>query len=89
MMLQVSGPQGSSSSSGSNTPSAVTPQVSAELIENMRTKIAEALEAESVNITDTYGDGRHVSIDVVSKAFEGQSSMNRSVKEAIAISLSG
>ncbi|EIE25631.1 hypothetical protein COCSUDRAFT_83638, partial [Coccomyxa subellipsoidea C-169] len=47
-------------------------------VENMRSKIAEALEADSVEITDTYGDGRHVSIDVVSNKFEGQSSMNRS-----------
>lgn len=43
----------------------------------MRRKISEDLQAESVEITDTYGDGRHVSINVVSSAFEGQSSMKR------------
>ncbi len=45
----------------------------------MREKITEALAADKVDITDTYGDGRHVSIDVVSKAFEGESSMKRCV----------
>jgi len=30
-----------------------------------------------VEISDTYGDGRHVSIDVVSPLFEGQSSVKR------------
>ena len=52
-------------------------RISAELVESMRQKISEDLQAESVEITDTYGDGRHVSINVVSNAFEGQSSMKR------------
>lgn len=43
----------------------------------MQEKIQEALEADRVQVTDTYGDGRHVSIDVVSKLFDGQSSMKR------------
>lgn len=30
-----------------------------------------------MSVTDTYGDGRHVSIDVVSNIFEGQSSVKR------------
>ena len=30
-----------------------------------------------MEISDTYGDGRHVSIDVVSPLFEGQSSVKR------------
>ncbi len=77
-MLQVSGPQGASPT-GNSTAGEAAPQISAEIVENMRSKIAEALEADSVEITDTYGDGRHVSIDVVSNKFEGQSSMNRSV----------
>ncbi len=34
-------------------------------------------QAESVSIVDTYGDGRHVSIDVVSSQFEGKSSVKR------------
>lgn len=37
----------------------------------------EALETDQVSISDTYGDGRHVSIDVVSPLFEGQSSVKR------------
>ena len=52
-------------------------QVSAELVAQMRASIAEALEAERVDISDTYGDGRHVSIDVVSRLFEGQSAVKR------------
>ena len=52
-------------------------QVSAELVAQMRASISEALEAERVDISDTYGDGRHVSIDVVSRLFEGQSAVKR------------
>uniref|UniRef100_A0A1D1Y9W2 BolA-like protein 1 n=1 Tax=Anthurium amnicola TaxID=1678845 RepID=A0A1D1Y9W2_9ARAE len=35
------------------------------------------LNADIVIVKDAYGDGRHVSIDVVSSAFEGQSAVNR------------
>ena len=52
-------------------------RISTELVDSMREKIREALQADKVDISDTYGDGRHVSIDVVSKAFEGESSMKR------------
>ncbi len=44
---------------------------------SMKAKITEALEADKVDVVDVSGDGRHVSIDVVSKLFEGQSSMKR------------
>jgi acid stress-induced BolA-like protein IbaG/YrbA len=37
----------------------------------------EALETDKVSVTDTYGDGRHVSIDVVSSVFDGMSSVKR------------
>ncbi|TKY53819.1 BOLA4 [Spatholobus suberectus] len=47
------------------------------LIQSMEKKIKEQLNAESVTVKDAYGDGRHVSIDVVSTAFEGQSAVNR------------
>ncbi|BAT96708.1 hypothetical protein LR48_Vigan02g000200 [Vigna angularis] len=47
------------------------------LIQSMHNKIKEQLNAESVTVKDVYGDGRHVSIDVVSTAFEGQSAVNR------------
>ncbi|RDY09998.1 Protein BOLA4, chloroplastic/mitochondrial, partial [Mucuna pruriens] len=47
------------------------------LIQSMEKKIKEQLNAESVIVKDAYGDGRHVSIDVVSAAFEGQSAVNR------------
>ena len=40
-------------------------------------KIRTALEAERVEVTDAYGNGQHVSIDVVSAMFEGESSMKR------------
>lgn len=47
------------------------------MIQSMQNKIKEQLEADSVIVRDAYGDGRHVSIDVVSTAFEGQSAVNR------------
>ncbi|KAG5219072.1 sufE protein [Salix suchowensis] len=40
-------------------------------------QIKEELTAESVSVKDAYGDGRHVCIDVISEAFEGQSAVNR------------
>uniref|UniRef100_A0A7N0T2K5 BolA-like protein n=1 Tax=Kalanchoe fedtschenkoi TaxID=63787 RepID=A0A7N0T2K5_KALFE len=40
----------------------------------MEKKIKEELNAEQVTVKDAYGDGRHVSIDVISK---GQSAVNR------------
>ncbi|KAL8519739.1 hypothetical protein ACS0TY_010612 [Phlomoides rotata] len=47
------------------------------LMESMEKKIKEHLSAESVVVKDAYGDGRHVSIEVIASAFEGQSSVNR------------
>ncbi|KAI5670031.1 hypothetical protein M9H77_19884 [Catharanthus roseus] len=47
------------------------------LIKSMEKKIKEQLDADSVTVKDAYGDGRHVSIDVISSAFEGQSALNR------------
>ncbi|KAG0499050.1 hypothetical protein HPP92_003741 [Vanilla planifolia] len=44
---------------------------------SMNTMIKEQLNADAVTVKDAYGDGRHVSIDVVSAAFEGQSVVNR------------
>ena len=54
-------------------------QITAELMESMRAKIAAALEADpaSVRVADASGDGRHVEIDVVARAFEGKKSMER------------
>jgi len=43
----------------------------------LEAKIKEQLEADAVTVVDTSGDGRHVCIDVVSKAFEGKSAVNR------------
>lgn len=40
-------------------------------------QIALALEADSVSVVDESGDGQHVSIAVVSSAFESKSSMER------------
>lgn len=73
---QVSGPQ----NAFDETPESVSEeqrQISSELMQSMQEKIQEALEADRVQVTDTYGDGRHVSIDVVSKLFEEQSTMKR------------
>ncbi len=47
------------------------------LMESMRQKIGEALETDQVTVTDAYGDGRHVSIDVVSKLFDGKGAVAR------------
>ncbi|KAF3432629.1 hypothetical protein FNV43_RR23731 [Rhamnella rubrinervis] len=47
------------------------------LMQSMENKIKKHLNAESVTVKDSYGDGRHVSIVVVSSAFEGQSAVNR------------
>lgn len=44
---------------------------------DLQAKILSELEADSVFVKDTYGDGKHVSIDVVSNSFEGLSSMKR------------
>lgn len=54
-------------------------QITAEIMENMRLKIADALETEaaSVRVADVSGDGRHVAIDVIAAAFEGKKSMER------------
>ena len=43
----------------------------------MECNITEALHAEKVLLQDVYGDGRHVSMEVVSAEFEGQSSVKR------------
>lgn len=43
----------------------------------LEAKIKEQLEADTVTVVDTSGDGRHVCIDVISKAFEGKSAVNR------------
>lgn len=52
-------------------------QITSALIESMKAKIGEALETDKVEIIDVYGDGRHVSIDVVSNLFDGKNSVQR------------
>ena len=52
-------------------------QISSELMQQMKHSITTSLEADKVEVIDVYGDGRHVSIEVVSKLFEGQSSVKR------------
>ncbi|KAG6467577.1 protein BOLA4, chloroplastic/mitochondrial-like [Zingiber officinale] len=51
--------------------------IDSPVMQVMEKKIKEQLDADVVVVKDAYGDGRHVSINVVSKAFEGQSSLNR------------
>lgn len=51
--------------------------VDSPMMQAMQNKIKEQLNAEEVIVKDAYGDGRHVSIDVISSAFEGQSHVNR------------
>ena len=55
----------------------LTGQITAELMDSMKAKIENALEATSVSVTDVSGDGRHVAIDVVSPRFDGLGSMKR------------
>jgi stress-induced morphogen len=51
--------------------------IDSPLMQSMENKIKEQLNAESVTVIDANGDGRHVSIDVVSSSFEGKSAVNR------------
>ncbi|CAM6106044.1 unnamed protein product [Calypogeia fissa] len=51
--------------------------VDSPLMQSMQAKIKDDLNAESVSVKDAYGDGRHVSIDVVASVFEGKSAVNR------------
>lgn len=60
-----------------NQPDPLQGQVSADIIERMKANITETLEAEKVNVVDVYGDGRHVSIEVVASSFEGKNSVKR------------
>jgi stress-induced morphogen len=73
--IPVSGPSGSSG--GVEVSGAPAGQISSELMDSMRSKIAEALQTSSVTVQDVYGDGRHVSIDVVSPMFEGKNAVQR------------
>lgn len=51
--------------------------IDSPLMQSMEKKIKEHLNAESVSVKDAYGDGRHVSINVIASTFEGQSAVNR------------
>lgn len=59
------------------TPAQEQGQISSELMQQMKNSITSNLEADRVDVTDVYGDGRHVNIEVVSKLFEGQTSVKR------------
>jgi stress-induced morphogen len=65
--------------------------IDSPLMESMKKKIQEDLNAESVSVVDASGDGRHVIIDVVASAFEGKSAVNRQrmVYKAITEELQG
>ena len=52
-------------------------KITSDLIESMRVNIREQLEAETVEVMDLSGNGRHVAIKVVSEKFEGKSAVNR------------
>ncbi|KAK9056486.1 hypothetical protein SSX86_023847 [Deinandra increscens subsp. villosa] len=62
---------------GVTSPSNGTGPIDSPLMQSMESKIKEQLKAELVTVKDAYGDGRHVSIDVVSSDFEGKSAVNR------------
>ena len=46
-------------------------------MKSMQEKIQTALEASSVSVVDTSGDGQHVAIDVVADVFEGKTEVQR------------
>jgi hypothetical protein len=71
--IPVSGP-GSAQATPESAEGGVISEV---LMATMKQKIGEALETEQVRVVDAYGDGRHVTIDVVSKAFEGKGAVAR------------
>ena len=52
-------------------------QISQQLMDAMKQKIADALEAESVVVEDIYGNNQHVNIEVVSNSFEDKSAVQR------------
>eukprot|EP00884_Botryococcus_braunii_P000475 jgi/Botrbrau1/10428/Bobra.0133s0035.1 len=60
-----------------DAPQTVEGAMTEVLIASIKAKISEALQTENVSVRDMRGDGRHVEIDVVSKLFEGQSTMQR------------
>nr|XP_043616719.1 protein BOLA4, chloroplastic/mitochondrial [Erigeron canadensis] len=64
-------------SAGVSSPTNGSGPIDSPLMQSMQSKIKEELNAELVTVNDAYGDGRHVSIDVVSSAFEGKSAVNR------------
>lgn len=66
---QVTGP-GAPAQPPQDSASEQTGQISQQVVAEMKQNITSELDATRVEITDTYGDGRHVSIDVVSNAFE-------------------
>jgi len=51
--------------------------IDSPLMTSMTAKIKDSLKAQEVSVVDAYGDGRHVSIDVIAEAFEGQSRVSR------------
>lgn len=64
--------------------SSLSGQITEELMDGMRRKIAGGLldaadtsGEERVSVSDASGDGSHVTIEVVSKAFEGKTSVQR------------
>ena len=75
----VKGDLRSTSTSSRAAADALAGQITAELMESMRFKIAATLETDPalVRVGDASGDGRHVEIDVVAAAFEGKKSMER------------
>jgi acid stress-induced BolA-like protein IbaG/YrbA len=51
--------------------------MNSELITTITGKISTALETDRVNVVDVNGDGRHISVSVVSNNFEGKNSVQR------------
>ncbi|KAI5060688.1 hypothetical protein GOP47_0025108 [Adiantum capillus-veneris] len=55
----------------------VSGPIESALMNSMTKKLKEQLNTNDVIVKDAYGDGRHVSIQVVSADFEGKTSVNR------------
>ena len=66
-MLQVQGPGSAQQQPPSDPQQGL---ISQQVVASMKESITSELQAERVDISDMYGDGRHVSIDVVASTFE-------------------
>lgn len=76
-MWSAAGPGGVFDESPTEPITPQTRQISEELMASMSSKIKAALETDTVQVKDVYGDYQHVSIEVVSAMFEDKTTVQR------------